>query len=152
MKYRKMLLSTLLFTSLAMAEGVEVQPAATQSVTAGDARYFSGNVTVSSRFQRPSPARVGGGVVTFAPAARTAWHTHPLGQTLLVTSGSGWVQEWGKPARKIAAGDTVWIAPKVKHWHGASVQQGMSHLAISEQLEGETVTWMEKVADRDYPR
>ena len=107
---------------------------------------------VDSLFRRSPPARIGGGVVTFAPGARTAWHSHPLGQTLIVTAGVGLVQEWAGPAQEIRPGDIVWIPPGVKHWHGATAANGMSHIAISESLDGKTVEWMEKVSDQQYQR
>jgi len=116
----------------------------------GPAEYFTGSVRIDSRFQGTSPARVGGGIVTFEPGARTAWHTHPLGQTLIVTSGLGWVQVEGSAKEEIRPGDIVWFAPGEKHWHGASTTVAMSHIAIAEALDGKTVDWMEKVSDEDY--
>lgn len=112
--------------------------------------HFTGKAHVSARFQSEAPARVGGGTVTFQPGAHTDWHSHPLGQTLIVTHGHGFVQEWQHPARAIAPGDTVWIGPGVKHWHGAGPHAGMTHVAIAERLNGQTVTWMEKVSAADY--
>lgn len=117
---------------------------------AADARYFTGSAQVDSRFQRSEPARIGGGLVTFAPGARTAWHSHPLGQTLIVTSGIGWVQSWGGAVQEFRAGDVVWIPPEVKHWHGAGATTGMAHFAVSESVNGKSVTWMEKVTDEQY--
>lgn len=96
------------------------------------------------------PARVGGATVTFEPGARTAWHAHPLGQTLFVTAGSGLVQEWGSPVRQIRPGDVVWIPPGVKHWHGAAPTTAMAHIAIAESLDGKAVDWLEKVSDEQY--
>ncbi|KRB49485.1 cupin domain-containing protein [Phenylobacterium sp. Root700] len=110
---------------------------------------FTGAVSVSSRFQRQGPARVGGGVVRFERGARTAWHTHPLGQTLFVTTGVGQVQKWGGPVEEIRPGDVVWIPPGVKHWHGATPWSGMTHIAVSETLDGRSVVWMEAVSDED---
>ncbi|RIK29624.1 MAG: cupin domain-containing protein [Chloroflexi bacterium] len=107
-------------------------------------------VRIDSPFQATEPARVGGATVTFEPGARAAWHTHPLGQTLIVTSGSGLVQEWGNPARQIRAGDIVWIPPGVKHWHGASPTTAMTHIAIAEALDGKVADWMEKVTNEQY--
>ena len=116
----------------------------------GPATNFTGAVRVASRFQADSPARVGGGVVTFEPGARTAWHTHPLGQTLIVTSGCGWVQQEGGPVQEIRPGDVVWFPPGVKHWHGATPTSAMSHVAVSEAQDGASVTWMEHVSDEQY--
>ena len=116
----------------------------------GPADYFTGSVQIDSRFQRSDPARVGGATVTFQPGARTAWHTHPLGQTLIVTSGSGWVQREGGPKQDIRPGDIVWIPPGVKHWHGATSNAAMTHIAITEALNGNVVKWMEKVSDEQY--
>jgi quercetin dioxygenase-like cupin family protein len=118
----------------------------------GPAENFTGSVRVDSRFKGSGDARIGGATVTFEPGARTAWHTHPLGQTLIVTAGVGLVQEWGRPVQEIRPGDTVWIPPGAKHWHGASRTVGMSHIAFSEALDGKTVEWMEKVSDEQYGR
>lgn len=117
---------------------------------AGPASNFTGAVRVDSRFQADSPARVGGGVVTFEPGARTAWHTHPLGQTLIVMSGCGWVQQEGGPVQEIRPGDVVWFPPGTKHWHGATPSTAMSHVAIAEAQGGGSVTWMEQVSDEQY--
>ena len=100
--------------------------------------------------QRPDPARVRGASVTFEPGARTAWHTHPLGQTLIVTAGCGWVQREGGPVEEIRPGDVVWFEPGEKHWHGATATTGMTHIAIAEALDGKVVDWMEKVSDAQY--
>lgn len=116
----------------------------------GPAEYFTGAVRVDMPFKATAPARVGGAIVTFEPGARTAWHTHPLGQTLIVTSGMGWVQTEGGSKDEIRAGDIVWIPPGEKHWHGATATTGMTHIAISEALDGKTVDWMEKVSDQNY--
>jgi quercetin dioxygenase-like cupin family protein len=112
--------------------------------------YFTGTVWQDPVVAAPAPARVVASRVSFEPGARTAWHTHPLGQTLLVLSGVGLVQVKGGPIREIRAGDTVWFAPGEKHWHGASAGNGMVHLAIQESLDGSHVTWMEKVSDDEY--
>ncbi|MGP8121313.1 MAG: cupin domain-containing protein [Xanthobacteraceae bacterium] len=112
--------------------------------------YFTGTVWQDPVVAAPAPARVVASRVSFEPGARTAWHTHPLGQTLLVLSGVGLVQVKGGPIREIRAGDTVWFAPDEKHWHGASAGNGMVHLAIQESLDGSHVTWMEKVSDDEY--
>ncbi|QRM44655.1 carboxymuconolactone decarboxylase family protein [Rhizobium sp. BG4] len=125
-------------------------------VRAGEGRadapeqYFTGNVETSGFFRGGEPARVGGATVSFAPGARTAWHTHPLGQTLFIISGSGLVQMEGGPKQQVSAGDVVWIPAHVRHWHGASRNEAMSHFAVAEALDGSSVTWLEKVSDRDY--
>ena len=116
----------------------------------GSPEYFTGSVRIDTPFQGTAPARVGGAFVTFEPGARTAWHTHPLGQTLIVTFGCGWVQMEGGPREEILPGDVVWIPPGVKHWHGATATLGMTHIAIAEALDGKTVDWMEKVSDAQY--
>ncbi|TIM65697.1 MAG: cupin domain-containing protein [Mesorhizobium sp.] len=116
----------------------------------GPADYFTGAVRIDPLFQASEPARVGGASVTFEPGARTAWHTHPLGQTLIVTAGLGWVQREGAPVEEIRPGDVVWIPPGVKHWHGASATTAMTHLAIQESLDGKPVEWLEKVSDGEY--
>jgi quercetin dioxygenase-like cupin family protein len=116
----------------------------------GPAEYFTGSVRMDSRFQRSEPARVGGVIVTFEPGARTAWHTHPLGQTLIVTAGCGWAQREGGPKEEIRPGDIVWFAPGEKHWHGATATTAMTHIAIAEALDGKSVDWMEKVSDEQY--
>mgnify|MGYP002081681821 CR=1 FL=1 len=116
----------------------------------GPAEYFTGAVRIDMPFKGTAPARIGGAIVSFEPGARTAWHTHPLGQTLIVTSGMGWVQLEGGPKEDIRAGDIVWIPPGEKHWHGATATTGMTHIAISEALDGKTVDWMEKVSDAQF--
>nr|WP_249171062.1 cupin domain-containing protein [Burkholderia multivorans] len=121
-----------------------------QPSSAGPADYFTGTVRIDSPFQASAPARVGGGTVTFEPGARTAWHTHPLGQTLIVTAGVGLVQQRDEPVQEIRPGDVVWIPPGVKHWHGATATSSMTHIAIAEALDGKAVEWMEKVSDEQY--
>ncbi|RWB01236.1 cupin domain-containing protein [Mesorhizobium sp.] len=116
----------------------------------GPADYFTGAVRIDPLFQASEPARVGGASVTFEPSARTAWHTHPLGQTLIVTAGLGRVQREGAPVEEIRPGDVVWIPPGVKHWHGASATTAMTHLAIQESFDGKPVEWLEKVSDEQY--
>ena len=116
----------------------------------GPADYFTGRVRIDMRFQREDPARVGGATVTFEPGARTAWHTHPLGQTLIVTAGLGLVQREGGSIEEIRPGDIVWFAPDEKHWHGATATTGMTHIAIAEAKDGKAVDWMEKVSDEQY--
>jgi quercetin dioxygenase-like cupin family protein len=115
-------------------------------------QYFTGTVRIDPLFQPVPPSRVSAGLVTFEPGARTAWHTHPLGQTLIVTAGKGWVQEWGHEKREIVAGDVVTIPPGVKHWHGATATTGVSHIAIQESEGGRNVDWLEKVTDDQYGR
>ena len=131
-------------------DAVVVIKAGSQPAVAGAAANFTGAVRVDMRFQRPHPARTGGGIVTFEPGARTAWHSHPLGQTLIVTEGRGLVQHWGGPVQPIGIGDLVWIPPGVKHWHGASATDSMIHVAIAEAQDGQSVTWMEQVGDAQY--
>jgi len=116
----------------------------------GPADWFTGSVRIDAPFQRESPARVAGAIVTFEPGARTAWHTHPLGQTLIVTSGLGRVQRWDGPVEEIRPGDVVWFPPGEKHWHGASPATAMTHIAIQESLDGKAVDWLEQVTDAQY--
>jgi quercetin dioxygenase-like cupin family protein len=116
----------------------------------GPAEYFTGAVRVDMLFQPADPSRVAGAHVTFEPGARTAWHTHPLGQTLIVTSGCGWAQREGGPIEQIQPGDVVWFEPGEKHWHGATATTAMTHIALQEQLDGKTVDWMEQVSDEQY--
>jgi len=137
-------------TYAAEQEPINVSRVGSQPSSVGAEQNFTGAVSVDSRFQATAPARVGGGIVTFAAGARTAWHTHPLGQTLIVTAGVGRVQKWNDVAQEIRPGDVVWIPPGVKHWHGASPTVGMSHIAISETLDGKSVEWMEKVSKEQY--
>jgi len=118
----------------------------------GQAEYFTGAVRIDPLFQAPDPARVSGASVTFEPGARTAWHTHPLGQTLIITSGLGWVQHEGGPIEEVHPGDVVWFPAGLKHWHGASPSTAMTHIAIQETLNGKNVDWLEKVSDEQYRR
>src|SRR3989441_10395164 len=129
---------------------MDITKCGSQPSSKGPAEWFTGSVRIDSPFQRSSPARVSGAIVTFEPAARTAWHTHPLGQTLIVTSGLGLVQSWGGPIGKICPGDVVWCPPGEKHWHGATATTAMTHIAVVEQLDGKAVDWMEKVTDEQY--
>ncbi|WP_372393407.1 cupin domain-containing protein [Xanthomonas sp. NCPPB 3582] len=129
---------------------IRVNKAGSAASAVGPAAYFTGKVRIDAPFQADAPARVGGATVTFEPGARTAWHTHPLGQTLIVTAGAGRVQEWGKPAQELRPGDIVWIPPGVKHWHGANATVAMSHIAIAEAVDGSPVTWLEQVTDAQY--
>jgi quercetin dioxygenase-like cupin family protein len=116
----------------------------------GPEDWFTGAVRIDPLFQATEPARTGGAQVTFEPGARTAWHTHPLGQTLIVTAGLGWAQREGGPVEEIRPGDVVWFPPGLKHWHGASPTTAMTHIAIQEAQNGSPVTWMEKVSDDQY--
>jgi quercetin dioxygenase-like cupin family protein len=118
----------------------------------GPADWFTGVVRIDSPFQGREPARVTGAIVTFEPGARTAWHTHPLGQTLVVTAGCGWAQREGGPVEEIHPGDVIWFPPGEKHWHGAAPTTAMTHFAIQEQLNGKAVEWLEKVGDEHYRR
>jgi len=129
---------------------MEIKRSGLQPSTKGPPEWFTGSVRVDPLFQAPAPARVLGASVTFEPGARTAWHTHPLGQTLLVTAGCGRVQHWGGPIEEIRPGDVVWFAPGEKHWHGAAPSTGMTHIAIVEVLDGTSADWMEKVTDEQY--
>ena len=121
-----------------------------QPSSTGSAQYFTGSVRIDPLFQAKDPSRASGARVTFEPGARTAWHTHPLGQTLIVTAGSGWVQQWGGQVEEIRPGDVVWIPPGQKHWHGATAATGVTHIAIQEQLDGKVVEWLEQVSDEQY--
>ncbi len=116
----------------------------------GPAEYFTGMVRIDPLFEALDPARAVGASVTFEPGARTAWHTHPLGQTLIVTSGRGRAQRWGGPVEDIRPGDVIWFPPGEKHWHGATATTAMTHIAIQERLDGKTVEWMEQVSDEQY--
>ncbi|MGB3447664.1 MAG: cupin domain-containing protein [Xanthobacteraceae bacterium] len=123
-----------------------------QPTRRGPADYFTGTVWLDPIVNAPAPARVAAARVSFEPGARTAWHTHPLGQTLYVVSGVGRVQKLGEPVREIRAGDTVWIPPGEKHWHGAAPDHGMTHIAMQEAVDGSAVEWLEKVGDADYTK
>ncbi|HUN99787.1 MAG TPA: cupin domain-containing protein [Bradyrhizobium sp.] len=129
---------------------MEIKRIGTQASGAGPADWFTGKVRIDPLFDRPDPARVSGASVTFEPGARTAWHTHPLGQTLIVTAGCGWAQHWGGTVEEIRPGDVIWFPPGEKHWHGAAATTGMTHIAIAEKLGGKVVEWMEKVSDEQY--
>ena len=131
---------------------MEMTKSGSQPSAKGPADWFTGAVRIDSRFQREAPARIGGATVTFEPGARTAWHTHPLGQTLLVTAGCGRVQRDGGLIEEIRAGDIVWFEPGERHWHGASPTTAMTHIAIAEMLDGKAVEWMEHVTDEQYGR
>jgi len=129
---------------------MDIMRSGSQASAKGPAEYFTGAVRIDMRFTGTAPARIGGAIVTFEPGACTAWHTHPLAQTLIVTSGAGWMQMEGGPKEDIRAGDIVWIPPGEKHWHGATATTGMTHIAIAEALDGKTVDWMEKVSDKQF--
>jgi quercetin dioxygenase-like cupin family protein len=129
---------------------MEITRGGSQPSRKGPAEYFTGSVRVDPLFQAPDPARVSGGHVTFEPGARSAWHTHPLGQTLIITSGLGWVQREGGPIEEVRPGDIVWFPPGLKHWHGATPTTAMTHIAIQESLNGKNVDWLEKVSDEQY--
>ena len=129
---------------------MEITRSGSQPSGKGPAEYFTGQVRIDPLFEAPNPARVAGANVTFEPGARTAWHTHPLGQTLIVTAGRGRVQRWGGPIEDILPGDVIWFPPGEKHWHGASPTTAMTHIAIQERLDGKAVDWMEKVSDEQY--
>ena len=129
---------------------MEIKRVGSQPSGKGPAEWFTGTVRIDPLFQAPDPALVAGASVSFEPGARTAWHTHPLGQTLLVTAGLGWVRREGGPKEEIRPGDIVWFAPGEKHWHGASDSCAMTHIAIAEALDGRQVDWMEQVGDADY--
>ena len=129
---------------------MEIKRSGSQASGKGPADWFTGTVRVDSLHSAPDPARVAMALVTFEPGARTAWHTHPLGQTLIVMSGSGLVQREGGPIEAIHPGDVVWFAPGEKHWHGAAPTTAMSHIAIQERLDGKAVDWMEHVTDTQY--
>ncbi|MCA8880553.1 MAG: cupin domain-containing protein [Rhodobacteraceae bacterium] len=129
---------------------MEIFRAGSKPSAAGPADWFTGKVRVDPLFNPAAPERVQGAHVTFDPGARTAWHTHPLGQTLVVTFGRGLVQRAGGPVEEIRAGDVVWFAPGERHWHGAAADTGMSHIAIQEVKDGQVVSWMEHVTDAEY--
>ena len=129
---------------------MDIKRSGSQPSARGPEAYFTGTVRIDAPFKGSGDARVGGATVTFEPGARTAWHTHPLGQTLLVTAGLGRVQREGGPAEDIRPGDIVWFAPGEKHWHGAAPHCAMTHIAIAESLDGQVVEWMEKVTDAQY--
>ena len=129
---------------------MEITKSGSQPSARGPADWFTGSVRIDSPFQLPAPARVGGATVTFEPGARTAWHTHPLGQTLIVVAGCGRAQRWGGPVEEIRPGDVIWFAPAEKHWHGAAPTTAMTHIAIQEKLNGKAVEWMEHVTDEQY--
>ena len=129
---------------------MDIKRCGSQPSSKGPAEWFTGAVRIDPLFQPSAPARAAGNSVTFEPGARTAWHTHPLGQVLIVTAGCGRVQRWGGAIDEIRPGDVIWISPGEKHWHGAAPATAMTHIAIQEQLDGKMVDWMEHVSDEQY--
>ena len=129
---------------------MEIKRCGSQPSRKGPAEYFTGTVRMDPLIEAPEPARIRGAIVTFEPGARTAWHTHPLGQTLIVLSGSGRAQRWDGPIEDIRPGDVVWFAPGEKHWHGATSTTAMTHIALQEALNGKQVEWMEQVTEEQY--
>ncbi|MGN6368111.1 MAG: (R)-mandelonitrile lyase [Phycisphaerae bacterium] len=129
---------------------MEIKRPGTTPSSKGSADWFTGTVRIDPLFDRPDPARVSAATVTFEPGARTAWHTHPLGQSLIITAGFGWAQRDGGPIEELRPGDVVWFPPNEKHWHGASPTTAMTHIAIQDKLNGSPVTWLEKVSDDQY--
>jgi len=134
----------------ANAPVMDISRKAEQTTSEGSAEFFTGRVTITGQFLREVPSRVGGAVVHFEPGARTAWHVHPLGQTLIVTAGVGWTQIEGGPKLEFHAGDILWCPPGHKHWHGATPHEAMTHIAIHESQNGSPVTWLEHVTDEEY--
>ena len=131
---------------------MEITRLGSQPSAKGPADWFTGSVRIDPLFQPNGHRRAAAAIVTFEQGARTAWHTHPLGQTLIVTSGVGWVQREGGPVEEVHPGDVIWFSPGEKHWHGASSTVAMTHIAIQEQLDGKAVDWMEKVSDDQYTK
>ena len=129
---------------------MDIKRVGSQPSGKGPADYFTGTVRVDPLFSAPAPARVVGASVTFEPGARTAWHTHPLGQSLIVTAGCGRALRWGGPVEEIRPGDVFWFSPGEKHWHGAAAATAVTHIAIQEQLDGKTAEWLEQVSDEQY--
>jgi quercetin dioxygenase-like cupin family protein len=129
---------------------MKIQRNGSQPSNKGPVEWFTGTVRIDTPFKAEEPGRVGGAYVTFEPGARTAWHTHPLGQTLIVAAGLGWAQREDGPVEEIRPGDVIWFAPGEKHWHGASPTTAMTHIAIVEKLDGKDADWMEKVTDEQY--
>src|ERR1041385_2676375 len=129
---------------------IEINRNGSRPSTRGLAQNFTGSVIVDPVFEATEHTHATGGLVTFEPGARTAWHTHPAGQTLIVTAGVGWVQQWGGERQQIQPGDVVWIPPNVKHWHGAMATNRMNHIAITNMLNGKNVDWLEHVTDEEY--
>jgi quercetin dioxygenase-like cupin family protein len=131
---------------------MEIKRSGSQPSRPGPADWFTGHTRIDPLFDAHSPARAAGASVTFSPGARTAWHTHPVGQTLIIVSGCGWAQREGGPVEELHPGDVIWFPPGEKHWHGATPTTGMTHIAIQEQLDGRVVDWLEPVSDEQYRR
>ena len=142
----------LLASAAAEAQTLTLTRSGSQPSRKGPAEYFTGSVRIDPLFQAQDPSRTSGSSVTFEPGAHSAWHTHPLGQTLIVTAGLGWVQQEGREKHEIKPGDVIWIPPGVKHWHGATATNGMTHIAIQEEVSGKNVEWLEHVSDEQYSR
>jgi len=140
----------LLSAAPALAQKAEISPNGSRASIEGPAEYFTGFAIVDPLFGANEQLQATGAYVTFSPGARSAWHTHPAGQMMIVTSGTGWVQEEGGEKREIKPGDVIWTPPGVKHWHGATATNSMTHLVITNMLDGENVKWMEKVSDEQY--
>ena len=136
--------------SLQVSQTIKVTRSGSQPSAKDPGEHFTGSASIDPLFNENPPAHTSGGRVTFEAGARTAWHSHPLGQTLIVTAGTGWVQQWGSQVGEMRQGDVVWIPPGVKHWHGATTSASITHIAIQESLHGKTVEWMEKVSDDEY--
>ena len=144
--------AALLAAAPAQAQSMKISANGDRHSTAGAAAYFTGSVTVTPLFAPTAESNAGGGQVEFAPGARSAWHTHPGGQTLIITSGTGWVQQEGGEKIAVKPGDVVYTPPGVKHWHGATANTSMSHIAVTPVLNGKNVDWLERVSDADYGR
>jgi 4-carboxymuconolactone decarboxylase len=147
-----MSLSLLAWACAHANQTIKIARSGSQPSRQGPAENFTGSVRIGPLFSANEPSRASGALVKFESGARTAWHTHPLGQTLIVTAGAGWVQQWGGQVQEIHQGDVVWIPPGQKHWHGATATSGMTHIAVQEHLDGKVVDWMEKVSDEQYGR
>jgi quercetin dioxygenase-like cupin family protein len=141
---------TLRYELFSRENDMKIKRNGSQASSKGPAEYFTGNVRIDPLFQSPGPAQFSGASVTFEPGARSAWHTHPCGQTLIVTAGLGWTQCWGEPKEEIRPGDVISCPPGKKHWHGATPTTAMSHIAIQEAKDGKVVEWLEKVSDEQY--
>lgn len=136
--------------SAAVATQITVTPQSAQKVIVGTPNHFTGSARVQSLFDAKAPSHGTGGIVTFQPGARSVWHTHPIGQVLIVTEGEGWVQAWGGPVQVMRKGDVIWIPAGVKHWHGASPTSSVTHIALQEEQNGTNVVWLEPVTDAQY--
>jgi 4-carboxymuconolactone decarboxylase len=132
------------------SQTIKITRSGSQQSSEGPVEHFTGSARIDSLVSANTPSHTAGGRITFEPGARTAWHSHPLGQTLIITAGRGWVQQWGHQVEEIEQGDVVWVPPGQKHWHGATASTSMTHIAIQESLNGKTVEWMEKVSDEQY--